>query len=96
MIRECLREELNSRKRLKESMDVLDVSASEVDDLARDVFIDVEFDAAYEADKYTVGEAVTALIVDVISSEYPNVDLGNVPERVSDALSNMLEAGLLG
>ena len=93
MIREILREELAS---IKESVEVLDVSASEVDDLARDVYIDAEFEDAYKADNYIVGEAVEALIVEVISSEYPEVDLGSVPERVSDALSNMLEAGLLG
>ena len=78
------------------SNEVLDVAASEVDDLARDVFLDSEFESAYKADNYTVGEAVEALIIDVISSEYPNADLGNVPERVSDALSNMLDSGLLG
>jgi hypothetical protein len=74
----------------------LDVSASEVDDLAKDVFIDAKFEDAYKADGYTVGEAVEALIVEVVSSEYPNVDLGSVPDRVSNALSNMLETGLLG
>jgi uncharacterized protein YkuJ len=93
MIRETLREELAP---IKESVETLDVSASEVDDLARDVYIDAEFEDAYKADGYTVGEAVEALIVEVISSEYPNVDdLGSIPERVADALSNMLEAGLL-
>jgi hypothetical protein len=96
LIREVLKEELENRKQLKESVDVLDVSASEVDDLAHDVFIDAEFDAAYKADGYTVGDAVNQLIVDVISYEYPNTDLGRVPERVSDALSNMLDSGLLG
>jgi hypothetical protein len=74
----------------------LDVSASEVDDLARDVYADMEFEDAYRADGNTVGEAVEALIVEVISSEYPDIDLGNVPDRVSNALSNMLESGLLG
>lgn len=81
---------------LEASSDVLDVSASEVDDLARDVYIDMEFEDAYRADGNTVGEAVNALIVEVISAEYPDVDLGNVPDRVSNALSNMLESGLLG
>lgn len=93
LIRETLREELAS---MKESAEELDVSASEVDDLAKDVFIDAEFEDAYKADGNTIGEAVEALIVEVISSEYPNVDLGNVPDRVSNALSNMLETGLLG
>ena len=75
--------------------EVLDVSASEVDDLAKDVYIDAEFEDAYKADGYTVGEAVEALIIEVVASEYPDVDLGRVPERVADALSNMLETGLL-
>lgn len=96
MIKEALREELAIRTSIKESFEELDVSASEVDDLARDVFVDKEFDAAYKADGYVVGEAVEALIVEVVASEYPNVDLGSVPERVSSALSNMLETGLLG
>jgi hypothetical protein len=96
MVREALREELDSRKALKESVDILDVSASEVDDLACDVYIDAEFKSAYEADGHTVGEAVETLIVDVISSEYPDIDLGNVPDRVASALTNMIEAGLLG
>lgn len=96
MIREVLREELDTRSQLQESEEVLDVAASEVDDLARDVFVDDEFDKAYKADGYTVGEAVEALIVDVVAYEYPDIDLGRVPERVSDALSNMLESGLLG
>ena len=67
-----------------------------MDDLARDVFIDDAFEAAYMADGYTVGEAVDQLIVEVVSYEYPNTDLGRVPERVSDALANMIEAGILG
>lgn len=92
MIRETLREELAS---IRESVDELDVSASEVDDLAKDVFIDAEFEDAYRADGNTVGEAVEALIVEVISSEYPDADLGSVPDRVSNALSNMLESRLL-
>ncbi len=96
LIREVIKEELNTRKYFKESVDVLDVSASEVDDLARDVYVDTEFDTAYETDRHTVGEAVEALVVDVISSEYPNIDLGNVPDRVISALENMLETGLLG
>lgn len=97
MIREVLREELARKYELKESFDeVLDVSASEVDDLARDVYIDAEFEDAYRADGNTVGEAVEALIIEVISAEYPDTDLGSVPERVSNALSNMLESGLLG
>ena len=73
----------------------LDVSASEVDDLARDVYIDPKFENAYRADGNTVGAAVEALIAEVIASEYSNVDLGAVPERVADALSNMLASGLL-
>lgn len=93
IIKETLREELAS---IKEPNEKLDVSASEVDDLACDVFIDAEFEDAYKADGHTVGEAVEALIVEVISSEYPEVDLGSVPGRVSDALSNMLDAGLFG
>ncbi len=96
LIREVLKEELDRRSQLKESAEVLDVAASEVDDLARDVFVDAEFEAAYEADGHIIGEAVEQLIVDVIASEYPNTDLGRVPERVSDALSNMLDSGLLG
>lgn len=81
---------------LETSSDVLDVSASEVDDLARDVYIDMEFEDAYRADGNTVGEAVRALIVEVISTEYPDADLGSVPERVANALNNMIESGLLG
>ena len=81
---------------LKESVDVLDVSASEVDDLARDVFVDLEFEYAYAADGYVVGETVEALIIDVLSDEYPNTDLGSVPDRVASALENMIAAGLLG
>lgn len=97
MIRECLREELDNRKHLKESADeVLDVASSEVDDLARDVFIDDEFEKAYEADGHTVGEAVEALIVNVVASEYPDMDLGYVPDRVRDALENMIDMGILG
>lgn len=99
LIREVLKEEL-SKQTLNESentfSEVLDISASEVDDLARDVFIDAEFESAYIADGHKVGAAVEQLIVDVISSEYPDVDLGNVPDRVSDALENMLDSGLLG
>jgi hypothetical protein len=96
MIREVLKEELSKRNQLKESVEVLDVAASEVDDLARDVYIDDEFEKAYEADGHTVGEAVEALIVDVVASEYPNIELGYVPDRVRDALENMLDSGLLG
>lgn len=98
LIKEALREELSSRKRLKENyVEVLDVSASEVDDLARDVYIDDEFVAAYATDGNTVGDAVSALVVDVIAYEYPDVeDFGEVPERVCNALENMLESGLLG
>jgi hypothetical protein len=95
LVREVIREELNTRKYFKESVNVLDVSASEVDDLARDVYVDAEFDSAYETDRRTVGETVKALVVDVISSEYPNMDLGNVPDRVISALKNMLETGVL-
>ena len=102
LIKEALREELDSRKRLKENYDdqdeydeVLDVSASEVDDLARDVYIDDKFEAAYKADGHTVGDAVYALVAEVVADEYPDIDLGAVPERVRDSLENMLESGLL-
>jgi hypothetical protein len=81
---------------LKEAADVLDVSASEVDNLARDVFVDFDFESAYAADGYVVGEAVETLIVDVLSDEYPNMVLGSVPDRVASALENMIATGLLG
>lgn len=96
MIREVLKEELYKRNQLKESVEVLDVAASEVDDLARDVFIDDAFESAYMSDGYEVGEAVETLIVDVVASEYPDIELGYVPDRVRDALENMLADGTLG
>ena len=75
--------------------DVLDVSASEVDDLARDVLGDTEFEIAYDEDDNTVGTNVKTLVVDIISSEYPDIDLGSVPARVISALENMIEEGYL-
>ncbi len=75
--------------------EVLDVSASEVDDLARDVYVDDAFDTAYQADGNTIGNNVAQLVVDVLEYEYPDYDLGKVPDRVLDALRNMLEDGLL-
>lgn len=75
--------------------DVLDVSASEVDDLARDVLGDTEFNIAFDEDNNTVGTNVKTLVVDIISSEYPDVDLGSVPDRVISALENMIEEGYL-
>lgn len=78
-----------------EDEEVLDVSGSEVDDLARDVYIDNDFDAAYSADGNEVGSNVAALVVAVLEDEYPDYDLGKVPDRVLDALRNMLEDGLL-
>ena len=78
-----------------EEDEVLDVSSSEVDDLARDVYLDDEFEAAYAADGNEVGSKVAELAVAVIEDEYPEIDLGNVPSRVLDSLRNMLEDGLL-
>jgi hypothetical protein len=75
--------------------DVLDVSASEVDDIARDVLGDTEFEIAFDEDDNTVGTNVKALVVDIISSEYPDIDLGSVPDRVISALENMIEEGYL-
>lgn len=75
--------------------EILDVSSSEVDDLARDVYVDDAFDAAYQADGNSVGSNVAQLVVDVLEHEYPDYDLGKVPDRVLDALRNMLQDGLL-
>lgn len=75
--------------------DVLDVSASEVDDIARDVLGDTEFEIAFDEDDNTVGTNVKTLVVDIISSEYPDIDLGSVPDRVISALENMIEEGYL-
>lgn len=65
----------------------LDVSASEVDDLARDVMLEDTFMTCLETNE----KELRALIADVVHSEYPFYDdISKVSDRVYDALMNML------